>query len=400
MKYIVIVPDGMADYPVEILGHKTPLEVAHTANMDYLAQQGMTGLIQTIPDGMNPGSDVGNLSIMGYNPRRHYSGRAPLEAANLDIILKDDEVAFRCNLVTIDDNRMADYSSGHISTKEASTLIDSLNKKLKSDYIKFYAGKSYRHLMVIRSPKTAALLQIKTKAPHDILNQDIAAYLPKGEGSEELLNLMERSKDIFLNHPVNQVRIDLKENPATMIWLWGQGNRPNLPLFTEKFGLQGSIISAVDLVNGIGRLAGLEVVKVPKITGYYDTNYAGKAEYALKSLRKKDFVFIHIEAPDEAGHNGDIKNKIAAIEHIDREIVGRALEYFKKHKDVRIVVLPDHATPVELRGHVSDPVGFVMFGKGIHTDGSVHFNETSSKQKGLKFNSGEEMMEYFIRKNI
>ncbi len=400
MKYIVVVPDGMADYPVEILGNKTPLEVAKTPNMDYLAQQGFNGLVQIIPEQMSPGSDIGNLAIMGYDPRKHFSGRAPLEAANLGIILKNDEVAFRCNLVTVYDEQMADYSAGHISTPEAAILIEALNKKFNSPYMTFYPGKSYRQLVVIKSDHVKELLKIKCTPPHDIAGQKIKAYLPQGPFAEELCALMEGSKEVFMNHPVNQVRIDLKENPATMIWLWGQGSRPNLPLFTEKFGLKGSMISAVDLVNGIGRLAGLEVVQVPDITGYYDTNYLGKAEYALKSLRRKDFVFIHIEAPDEAGHNGDIKMKLTTIERIDREIIGTILKKFAKKNDFRILILPDHATPVEKRCHVNDPVGFVMFGKGIPQDGSTVYTEAASKEKGLKFKSGEGLMEYFIRENL
>ncbi|HLD70254.1 MAG TPA: cofactor-independent phosphoglycerate mutase [Candidatus Omnitrophota bacterium] len=400
MKYIVVVPDGMADDPVEILGNKTPLEVARRTNMDYLAQHGMTGLVQTIPDGMSPGSDIGNLSIMGYDPRKYFFGRAPLEAANLNIILKDDEVAFRCNLVTVSNNQMADYSAGHISTKEAGLLIDGLNKKLGSAKFKFYPGKSYRHLLVVRFNAIPELLKIKCTPPHDIAGRDIKNYLPQGALAQEILDLMESSKEIFLNHPVNQVRIDLKENPATMIWLWGQGTRPHLPLFLEKFGLQGSIISAVDLVNGIGRLAGLEVVQVPGATGYYDTNYLGKAEYAFHALKKKDFVYVHIEAPDEAGHNGDIKMKISAIEKIDREIIGPLLKHCAKKENFRIVVLPDHATPVEKRCHVSGPVGFVMFGRGIVPDGSSEYTETAAKERGLKFKNGEELMEFFIRGNL
>ncbi len=406
MKYIVVVPDGMADFPVEILGNKTPLEIARRTNMDYLAQHGVTGLVQTIPDEMNPGSDIGNLSIMGYDPRKHFFGRAPLEAANLNIILKDDEVAFRCNLVTVSNDQMADYSAGHISTKEAGLLIDALNKKLGSAKLKFYPGKSYRHLLIVKSDAIAELLKIKCTPPHDIAGQNIKNYLPQaglpqaGPLVDELLSLMETSKEIFLNHPVNQVRIDLKENPATMIWPWGQGTRPNLPLFTEKFGLQGAIISAVDLVNGIGRLAGLEVVAVPGATGYYDTNYLGKAEYALNAIKKKDFVYIHIEAPDEAGHNGDIKMKISAIEKIDKEIIGTILKHCAKKENFRMMVLPDHATPVEKRCHVSGPVGFVMFGQGIVPDGSNEYTETAAKERGLKFKNGEELMEFFIRGNL
>ena len=400
MKYIVIIPDGAADVPVEELGNKTPLEAARTTNMDYLAQHGCTGLIQTIPDGMNPGSDIGNIALMGYHPAKHHSGRAPLEAANLNITLADDEVAFRCNLVTITDNKMQDYSAGHIKTKEAALLIDALNEEIDLDGVKFYAGKSYRHLLVlkVRHPKTYCAIQ--ATPPHDILNQNIKAYLPKGPESEMLLKLIEKSKDIFEKHSVNKVRIDLGENPANMIWLWGQGTRPNLPSFKEKFGVTGSIISAVDLVNGIGRLAGLDVIDVPGITGYYDTNYLGKARYALESLKHKDFVYIHVEAPDEAGHNGDIKEKVTAIERIDQDIVGTVLNHYGKHDNIRVLVLPDHPTPVKLRTHTSDPVPFVMFGKGIAHDGSRNYSETTGKKNGLKFESGEALIDHFMTKYL
>ena len=400
MKFITIVPDGMADYPIEQLGNKTPLEAARTANMDYLAQRGMVGLVQTIPEKMKPGSDVGNMAILGYDPREHLTGRAPLEAANLNIILKNDEIAFRCNLVTILDNTMADYSAGHISSKEAEVLIESLNQELASEKIRFHAGKSYRHLLILKVPDPGKYMSIKTTPPHDISGKNIKAYLPKGDQAEILLDLMEKSKRLFENHSLNQVRVDLKENPATMIWLWGQGTKPALPSFKEKFGVEGSIISAVDLVNGIGRLAGLEIIDVPGATGYYDTNYLGKAEYALQSLKKKDFVYIHIEAPDEAGHSGDVKAKIAAIERIDKDIVGTVLNHFDSHDDVRILVLPDHPTPVSLRTHTSDPVGFLMYGKGVPEDGTDSFGETKSKEKGLKFESGKALIEYFMKKNL
>ena len=400
MKYVVIVPDGMADYPIEELGGKTPLEVAHTTNMDYLAKHGFTGLVQTIPKGLKPGSDIGNLAIMGYDPKKHFTGRAPLEAANLGIILAEDEIAFRCNLITVNNNKLIDYSAGHITTKEAADLIDSLNKELESKEARFCTGKGYRHLLVLKARNIDKLNKIKCTPPHDILGHDIIPHLPQGPEAAVVVKFMEKSKDIFRNHPVNNVRIDLKENPATMIWLWGQGIKLNLPNFHKKFGIQGSIISAVDLVNGIGRLAGLDVVDVPGITGYYDTNYLGKAQYAIESLKTKDFVFIHIEAPDEAGHNGDAKAKIASIENIDRHIVGTILNHFTIKGDVRIVILPDHSTPVSLRTHTSDPVCFVMAGKGITPNGSQEYNESSAKKSGLKFKSGEELMDYFIRKDL
>lgn len=400
MKYIIIVPDGMADYPIPELGNKTPLEAARKANMNRLAARGMTGLIQTIPTGLPPGSDIGNLSLLGYDPKKNFTGRAPLEAANMNIILQDDEIAFRCNLVTIENGAMLDYSAGHIPSKEAGILIETLNKELDAVDTKFYAGKSYRHIMVMRSRQVDRLKHIKFTPPHDILGKNIKNYLPKEREAVPILALMEKSKAILTDHAVNQVRRDLGENPANMIWLWGQGTKPQLPSFKEKFGLDGAIISAVDLVNGIGRLAGLEVVTVPGATGYYDTNFKGKAEYALESLKTKDFVYIHIEAPDEAGHNGDAKNKVASIENIDRDIVGTIINHFSEQDDVRILILPDHPTPVSLRTHSSEPVPFLLFGKGIRPDGSRELGETAAKENGLKFKSGEELMDFFVRRHL
>ena len=398
MKFIVIIPDGMFDNPIKSLGDKTPLEVAHTTNMDYMASHGFIGQVQTIPEKMHPGSDIGNMAILGYDPKKYHTGRAPLEAANQNIILKDNQVAFRCNLITAQDDSMADYSAGHITTREASVLIEALNKELASDTVRFYTGKSYRHLLILTVSDPEAYLAIETSAPHDILGKKLKNYLPKGTHAEILGQLMDRSQEIFKNHPVNQVRLDLKENPADMIWLWGQGKRPNLPPFKEIFGVEGSIISAVDLVCGIGRLAGLRIIDVPGITGYYDTNYLGKAEYALKSLKTRDFVYIHVEAPDEAGHNGDIKAKIGAIENVDRDIIGTILNHFDEHDDVRILILPDHPTPAELRTHTSDPVGFIMYGKGIPHDGAESYTETSCRTKGMKFESAGALMNYFMKK--
>ncbi len=396
MKYIVIVPDGAADWPIEEIGGRTPLEAAHTTNMDYMAQRGMTGLVQTIPNKMNPGSDVGNLALLGYNPANYYTGRAPLEAANLGITLAEDEIAFRCNLVTMANSVLVDYSAGHIGNKEAAELIEALNKAIPDEEIRFFAGKSYRHLMVLRTPLWKDFVKLKTTPPHDIMGQEIKKHLPAGKNAQKILSIMERARAILEKHPINQVRVDLKENPANAIWLWGQGRCPQIPLFKEKFGMQGGIISAVDLVNGIGRLAGLEVIHVPGATGYYDTNYAGKVQYALNSLKKNDFVFVHIEAPDEAGHNGDLKNKIGSIEKIDREIVGAVLNNFDPHDDFRVLILPDHPTPIAKRSHTSEPVCFLMYGKGIVPDGSQQFCEKAAAEKGLCFKSGEALMEYFI----
>ncbi len=398
MKYIVIVPDGMADEPVEVLGGKTPLEVAHTPNMDFLVREGMTGLVKTIPDSLHPGSDVGNMALLGYNPEQSFFGRAPLEAASQGIILADDEVAFRCNLVTMMDKVMMDYSAGHISTKEAEIFVADLNKNLGAPGTKFYVGKSYRHILVIKTKNKEELFKLKTTPPHDILNQNTQKYLPSGAQGQELVALMERSREIFVNHPVNQVRVDLKENPATQIWLWGQGIKPHLPAFEDKFGVTGGIISAVDLVTGIGKLSGLNIIDVPGITGYYDTNYAGKGQYAIDSLKKNDFVYVHIEAPDEAGHNGDVRNKISAIEHIDKEIVGAILNHFKNKNNFRILVSPDHPTPVGKRSHTREPVGFALYGHNIPKEEASAYSETIAKEKGLRFNSGEDLIKFFMQR--
>ncbi len=398
MKYIVIIPDGMADYPVEELGNRTPLEVADTPNMDYMAQNGSIGIVTTIPEGMTPGSDVGNMSLLGYDPKRYLSGRAPLEAANMGISLDKDEVAFRCNLVTVTDEKMADYSASHISTKEAALLIESLNNDVGLDDIKFYVGKSYRHLLVLRVRNPDDYLKIKTTPPHDIMGRKFKQYLPRGKQAPMLLKLMERSRKVFEGHSVNQVRIDLGENPANMIWLWGQGIKPDLPIFKDKFGVEGGIISAVDLVNGIGKLAGLKVIEVPGITGYYDTNYAGKAKYALEALKSLGIVFIHIEAADEAGHNGDIKAKVSCIEKIDKEVIGEILSYFNECDDIRILVVPDHPTPVSLRTHTADAVGFIMFGKNIPASGISGYSEKTTRESGVVYDTGETLLNDFIKR--
>jgi len=398
MKYIVLVGDGMADYPVSELGGKTPLEAAKIPNMDYIAKGGRTGLVHTVPNGFAPASDVANLSIIGYDPAKYYSGRGPLEAANMGIKLGPDDIAFRCNLVTIDQEKMADYSAGHITSEEAATLIKYLDKKLGSDKIKFYPGVSYRHLMIVRDASLKeALRAAECVPPHDITGMTIKDHIPKGEGAKFLIKMMEDSRALLAGHEVNHVRIDLKENPADMIWLWGQGVETNMPKFKEKFGVAGSVISAVDLIKGIGKSIGLDVINVPGATGYYDTNYQGKAKYAIDSLKEKDFVFVHVEAPDEAGHNGDLRAKVTAIENFDRFVVGAILENFKKQKDFRIMVLPDHNTPVSVRTHTSEPVPFAMIGKGIDPNGAQAYNETAAKATGLVFEHGHELMEYLIK---
>jgi 2,3-bisphosphoglycerate-independent phosphoglycerate mutase len=401
VKYAIIVGDGMSDYPVPELDNKTPLEVAKIQNMNDIVKRGAIGLVKTVPPGMKPASDVANLSIMGYDPKEYYTGRGPLEAANIGVELSEDEVAFRCNLVTANNDVMADYSAGHISDKESKTLMAFLDERLGSAAVRFHHGKSYRNLVVIKTrsrEELKELLKASCTPPHDITGKEISRHLPSGKGSDILNSLMSRSKEILDKHEINKVRVDLKENPASMIWLWGQGANPKMPSFKGKFGLDGSVISAVDLVNGIGRLVGLQVIKVPGATGYYDTDYQAKGDHAVRSLKERDFVFVHVEAPDEAGHNGHVREKIKAIENLDRHVVGTIWKYLCEIEDSRIMVLSDHATPVTVRTHVSDPAPFVMAGNGIAHNGFSVFSEANAKASTVRFNSGAALTEAFIKK--
>lgn len=402
MKYIVLVGDGMGDRPIDDLGGKTVLEVAKIPNMNFITEFGKAGLTSMIPFRMAPASDVANLSILGYNPKKYYTGRGPLEAANMGIDLKEDEVAFRCNLVTISDGKMADYSAGHISNEEAKSMIDELNSKLGSDNIKFYPGISYRHLLVFKCADKEELEGfVKTKCvpPHDIAGKAINKFLPAATPQAGVLKrLMDESRKILSDHEVNRVRLDLKENPANMIWLWGQGMKPFMPKFSNIYHVEGSIISAVDLIKGIGRIIGLNVIDVPGATGYYDTNYLGKAEHAIESLKDRDFVFVHVEAPDEAGHNGDLREKITAIERFDKFVVGVILNHFKtSNEEFRILVLSDHATPIALKTHSRDKVCFAMYGTDIEQGIIKHFNEKEARLSKFRIDKGHELMEFFMR---
>ena len=399
MKYIVLVCDGMADYPVKELDGRTPLETAKTPNFDLIAKSGELGRVRTIPDKMSPASDVANISILGYDPAVYYSGRGPLEAANLGVKLEEGDVAFRCNLITAGQDKIIDYSAGHISSNEAKILIEYLDSKIGNDTLKFYPGVSYRHLLLYKNGAQKKLEQVSCRPPHDITGQSISENLPKGENSQVLIDLMQESRKILQDHEINHVRIDLNENPANMIWLWGQGKSPSMPSFFDKYGLKGSVISAVDLIKGLGRIIGLNVINVIGATGYYDTNYAGKAQAALKSLEKNDFVFIHVEAPDEAGHNGDLREKITAIERCDQMILEPILKAFKHKPNFRVMVLPDHATPVSLKTHTSDTVCFGIYGKGIVSKGFANFSEKEAANSQLYFDQGHKLMEYFIKQS-
>ena len=397
MKYIVVVPDGASDYPMDILGQKTPLEAADTPFMDSLAKKGILGRAKTVPRGFVPSSDVANLSLLGYDPNIYYTGRGPLEAANLGIELGENDLALRCNLITASDAKLLDYSAGHITNREAKVLMEHVNKNLGTDKIQFFFGTSYRSLMVIKDGAEFSLEKLKYFAPHDIMGKDILRHLPKGGGSEVVIDLMNRSKEILNNHGINKVRIDLGENPANMIWLWGCGGRPTMPSFEKQFGLKGAVISAVDLIKGIGRIIGLEVIDVEGANGYYDTNYLGKAQAAIDALDNCDFVFVHIEAPDEAGHNQDLRMKIACLERIDKMVVGTIVKSLK-NKEYRILVTPDHPTPISKRTHTDEPVPFLISGAGIQSDEATSYSEVQAQNSSIYLDKGVDLLNYFFNK--
>ncbi|HXX56861.1 MAG TPA: cofactor-independent phosphoglycerate mutase [Thermodesulfovibrionales bacterium] len=401
MKYIVIIGDGMADRPLKELDGKTPLQKALTPNMDRLAREGVIGSVRTIPRGMHPGSDVANLSILGYDPRLFYSGRAPLEAASMGVELDEGDVAYRCNLVTLKYDKqmrraiMEDYSSGHISTGEAAILMEEINRGLGTETIRFYPGVSYRHLMVWRN----GALDLECVPPHDILGKEIAEYLPTGEGEGVIRDIMMRSVGLLAGHPVNRKRTEEGKKPATSIWLWGQGRKPKMPTFREKYSLDGALVSAVDLTKGLGVCAGFEILEVPGVTGYIDTNYTGKAEYSLNALEKVDFVYIHVEAPDEAGHSGNWKDKIRAIEDFDSLVVGAVVKGAEVFGEYRVLLMPDHPTPIEARTHTDEPVPFVIYDSRTKrvNEGAMFDEFLRDRKEAMVVEEGYKLMDYFIK---
>ena len=401
MKYIVVLGDGMADYPVPQLDNKTPLQYAKKPNIDYFAKHGQVGLVKTVPDGIPPGSDAANLSVMGYNPKVYYSGRSPLEAVSMGISLSETDVTFRCNLVTLSDDEeysnktMIDYSSDEISTEEARELIKEVNSRLKTQDQTFYPGISYRHCLVWNNGP----VDFNLTPPHDILDKKITEYLPKGTHSDTILNFMIESSKFLKDHPVNKARIEKGLRPANSIWLWGQGKKPALSGFKEKYGLNGSVVSAVDLIKGIGICAGLRSIDVEGTTGNIHTNFVGKAEAALKELESgQDFVYVHIEAPDECGHRHEIENKARAIELIDSQVVGTLLKGLAKYDDYRILVLPDHPTPLSLRTHTSEPVPFIIYRKNAEVSSGIEgYDEFQAKSTGLYIEDGYTLMDRFIK---
>lgn len=405
MKYIVILGDGMADYRTPQLGDRTPLQCACKPAMDSLARRGETGMVKTIPEGIPPGSDAANLSVMGYNPRVYYSGRSPLEAVSMGVELGETDLAFRCNLVTLseegeyEEKTMIDYSSDEISSAEASVLIEEVNRYFRTGQFQYYPGISYRHCMVWKDGPSGSPEDFRLTPPHDILERKVTEYLPAGLHSTPILTMMKKSWEILKDHPVNKARQEKGLRPANSIWLWGQGRKPAIPKFDEKYGIRGSVISAVDLIKGIGLCAGLNSIDVEGATGNIHTNFSGKAQAALEEIRKgADFVYVHIEAPDECGHRYEIENKVKSIEMIDRLVIAPILEGLEGKYDFRMLVLPDHPTPLSLRTHTSEPVPYILYDSGVRiTSGVDGYDEFQAKETGVFIEEGHTLMDRLIR---
>ncbi len=404
MKYIIVVGDGMADEPLESLNGKTPLEVSNTPNMDFFAGNSVVGQVQTVPEGMPAGSDVANLSLLGYSPRLHYSGRAPLEAASMRVKMAPEDIVFRCNLVTLEkkggDFIMADYSGGSISTESARDYIEILNYKLAGQELCFYPGVSYRHLLLWKGVRKR-FENLKTTPPHDITGQAIESHLPRGTAGQEIISFMKEGFEALASK-------DALKGKANSIWLWGQGHSTNLPLLSQRFGLKGATVTAVDLIKGIGACAGLDSIEIPGATGDLDTNFQGKAYATLKALKELDFVFLHIEAPDEAGHRGNIQEKITAIEMLDEQILGLLRKGLSKmNVPYRLLLLPDHATPIRSRTHSCAPVPFLLYTHPPHLGPAGlekeklktvdRFNEKEAAKTGIFFRDGHQMVEILFQ---
>ncbi|PWM70348.1 MAG: cofactor-independent phosphoglycerate mutase [Bacillota bacterium] len=400
MKYVVILGDGMADFPIAALNGETPLERAYKPNIDALARVSEVGLCKTVPDGMPAGSDVANLSVLGYDPAAYYTGRSPLEAASIGIALKETDLTLRANLVTLSGGNsyetmtMTDYSAGEISSAEAKILVEYLAERLGNDSLKLYAGVSYRHCLVVENGEN----DTKFTPPHDISGRKIADYLPKGAHAELYFDLMKRSFELLKDHPVNKKRVQEGKNPATSLWFWGAGKKPKLDLFKEKFGKTGTMISAVDLLKGIGKLTGMNVPDLKGATGNYHTDFGEKARTALQSLDSgSDFCYIHIEAPDECGHQGDTEHKIWSVEQIDEKVVGfLKTELEKRGEPFSLLVMPDHPTPIAVKTHVSDPVPYLLYRSGETQSGAALYSEKAAKATGIYVERGCELMKKFL----
>ena len=401
MKYAVILGDGMADYPQKSLGGKTPLDLAKKPFIDGLTKVSEVGLCKTVADGLKPGSDVANLSVLGYNPKECYTGRSPLEAASIGIALKDTDVTARANLVCLsdeenfEDKTMIDYSAGEISTEEAKILIEYLAKHLNSDKYRLYSGISYRHCLVVDNGKIAGDLT----PPHDITGKPVKGHLPTSETGKEYLALMALSARLLKDHPVNLARVKAGKRPANSLWFWGEGTKPKLQSFYERYGIKGAMISAVDLLKGIGKLTGMRVIEVQGATGNYDTNFQGKAQAALDALKQDDFVYVHMEAPDECGHHGDAVHKIYSIEQIDGVVKTVYDGLRARGEDFSLLILPDHPTPLDVMTHVSDPVPYILYNSTKKVDsGADKYCESQAAKTGVFTDSGVSLMKKFLGK--
>ncbi len=395
-KIVVLIGDGMADLPIEALGGATPLEAAETPNMDALARAGAVGLSRNVPPGMEPGSDVAIMSIMGYDPGECYTGRGPIEAASIGARIPDGFAAFRCNLITADGETLHDYSGGHISTEESGGLISALKSQLDSSDAEFIHGVSFRNLLMARGDFS----KLRSHAPHDHLEDRWADWLPSGPGADSLLALIEKSRAVLEDHEINRARRASGKQPANMIWPWSGGGAPAGEPYSKKFGLSGAVISAVDLVQGLGVIAGLEILKIPGATGMVDTNYEGKTEAALEALERLEFVLVHVEGIDEAAHMADLEMKMEGIRRFDRLVVGPIAERAKERGDCALLVLPDHPTPISIRTHTSDPVPFIAVAPGIAPCGAAAFSEKTASATGLYVPGGHKLLELLISGSI
>ena len=400
MKYLVVLYDGMADYPVPALDGKTPMELAKKPLLDKLARFGKVGTVKTVADGLKPGSDIANMSVLGYNPKECYTGRSPLEAVSIGVDMKDTDIIFRTNLVTLsdeenyEDKTMVDYSAGDISTAEAAEIIKSVQEHFGNEKFAFYSGVAYRHCLVWNN---GTLDLGKMTPPHDISGKVIGEHLSDSENAEELIAMMKESYDFLMEHPVNKERMAKGERPANSIWLWGEGTKPALSNFKEKYGVDGSIISAVDLLKGIAKCAGMGSPDVEGATGYIDTNFEGKADCAIEELKTKDFVYIHIEAPDECGHRNEPENKVKAIEMIDEKVLAIVLPELEKYDDYKVMVLPDHPTPIVTMTHAGDAVPYLIYQKSKASDNGIEsFTENTAKEAGNYVEVGYSLMDSFI----
>lgn len=400
MKYVVVLCDGMADYPVPALGGKTPMMCAKKPNIDRLAKTAEVGLVRTVAEGLKPGSDVANMSVMGFDPKKYYTGRSPLEAVSIGVKLSDDDVTLRCNLVTLSDEQayedktMVDYSAGDISTAESREIIKSVQEFFGNEIYTYYGGVSYRHCLVVHGGTTD--LGSMTP-PHDISGRVVGEYLSKSENAAPLIDMMKRSYDFLMKHPVNIERMKRGEKPANSIWLWGEGKKPGLPLFEDLFGKTGAVISAVDLLKGIAICSGMSTPEVEGATGYIDTNFEGKAEAAVKELQSgKDMVYIHLEAPDECGHRNEPENKVRSIELIDQRVLPIVLEELEKYDDYKVMILPDHPTPIVTKTHAADPVPYLIYQKSKPQTGVDTINEETAKATGVFVDDGPSLMPHFL----